>query len=280
MKFIGQHEETLFVSEILPEQRHIFDKQFRKGLCIIWNKGNPAHFNIDKQSIKIETDNIIFITEYHQIENFCFEKLNLIQFNRHFYCLENHDDDIGCKGMLFYGASDIPNIAIPNERKEQFNFIWDSFLMEIKERDNFTLDILQTLLKRFLILSVRVYKNNNLNLPVDNANLALIREFNYLVEKNFKTLHKVSEYAALLNKSPKTLSNLFTKHIDKTPLQIINDRKMLEAKRMLTFTNTPIQEIAGEMNFNDLQAFSHFFKTREGVSPSQYRENTASKEEA
>jgi AraC-like DNA-binding protein len=182
--------------------------------------------------------------------------------------------------MLFYGASDIPKIAIPNERKEQFNFIWDSFLMEIKERDNFTLDILQTLLKRFLILSVRVYKNNNLNLPVDNANLALIREFNYLVEKNFKTLHKVSEYAALLNKSPKTLSNLFTQHIDKTPLQIINDRKMLEAKRMLTFTNAPIQEIASEMNFNDLQAFSHFFKTREGISPSQYREKTSSKEDA
>lgn len=280
MKFIGQNEETIYVSEVHPEQRHIFDKQFRNGLSIIWNKGKPAHFNIDKQSITIDNDSIIFITEHHQIESFYFERINLIQFNRNFYCLENQDEEIGCKGMLFYGATSIPKISIPESKKEQFDSIWNSFLLEIKEDDNFTLDILQTLLKRFLVLSVREYKNFHLNIPADKSSLVLIREFNYLVEKNFKKLHKVSDYASLLNKSPKTLSNLFTKHIDKTPLQIINDRKMLEAKRLLTYTTIPIQEIASEMNFNDLQAFSHFFKSREGISPTLYRENTSSKNSA
>jgi len=81
----------------------------------------------------------------------------------------------------------------------------------------------------------------------------------------------VSDYAELLHKSPKTLSNLFNKHTDKTPLKIINERRMLEARRLLKYTDVSIQEIADELNFADAQAFSNFFKKKDKISPSQFR---------
>ena len=146
----------------------------------------------------------------------------------------------------------------------------------MKEHDPLKIEMLRSVLKRFLILCLRIYKKQNKDIPTDDVNGGLIREFNYLVEKNYKALTKVADYAELLNKSPKTLSNLFNKFTDTTPLQIINDRRLLEARRLLKYTDLHIQEIADELNFADAQGFSNFFKKKEKRSPSQFREEVSS----
>jgi len=75
----------------------------------------------------------------------------------------------------------------------------------------------------------------------------------------------------LLNKSPKTLSNVFSKIGQKTPLQYINDRKMLEARRLLKYTDKSVKEITYELGYEDVQTFSRFFKKQEGISPTYFR---------
>lgn len=243
MKFRTKINETIFVSEITPERDYMFDQDLKTGLSIIWNTKSEAHLMIDNEVVILEEDCAIFLTEYHQIDDIQFERMNVIQFNRSFYCIEDHDQETGCKGLLFFGSSHIPKIKIPKERKRQFLILWEIFQMEMEERDNLKLEMLRVLLKRFLILFLRVYKNENNNLPTDNINVGLIREYNFLVEKNFKTYSKVSDFAKLLHKSPKTLSNIFKKYIDKTPLQIINDRRVLEAKRLLKYTDLSLIHI-------------------------------------
>jgi len=98
-----------------------------------------------------------------------------------------------------------------------------------------------------------------------------VREYNFLVETHFRTKHSVEEYASLLNKSPKTLSNLFGKIHNQTPLQMIQGRIMLEAKRLLKYSDKNISEIADEIGFLDLQSFSRFFKKHQSLSPSDFR---------
>lgn len=274
MKFQSKTDETIFVSEILPEKRYMFQQDLSTGLSIIWNRGRQASFMIDRELITINQDCMIFLTEFHMIEDFMFERMNVIQFNRPFYCIEARDLEIGCKGLLFFGASNIPRIEIPQERLNQFFILWDVFLMEMDESDSHKLEMLRAILKRFLILCVRIYDQQHDNFQSDHSSVGLIREFNYLVEQYYKSLTKVSDYADLLNKSPKTLSNIFNKYIEKTPLQIIHQRRLLEAKRMLQYTDFTIQEIADELQFSDIQSFSNFFKSRKGISPSQFRENS------
>ena len=272
MKFQTKINETIFVSEIVPERSYMFNKDLKTGLSVIWNTGKKAQFTIDDESITINKNCIIFLTEYYNIEHFKFDRLKVLQFNRQFYCVENNDE-LGCRGLLFFGESHVPKIAIPRENIKQFNLLWEVLMMEMEEQDDFKLEMLKSLLQRFLILCVRTYKKQNHNLPTDNISIGLIREYNYLVEKNFKQYSKVSDYARLLFKSPKTLANIFKKYIDKTPLQIINDRRLLEAKRLLKYTNYSIQEISEELNFKDVQSFSHFFNSRLGSPPSSYRNN-------
>ena len=71
------------------------------------------HFRIDGKKMKIKKNCILFLTAFHNIESVQFSAINFIQFNKEFYCLEKHDTEVGCKGILFFGASNIPKIQIP-----------------------------------------------------------------------------------------------------------------------------------------------------------------------
>jgi len=276
MNFESSTNERIFVSSIEPQRDFTFEKDIKNGLTVVWNVGEEASFKVDNKAVTVEKNCVIFLTEYHMVENFAFEKLNVIQFNRGFYCIETHDTETGCKGLLFYGASSVPKILIPEDKIKQFKTLWEVFEWEMEEKDNLKMEMLRSVLKRFLILCIRIYKNLNKDIPTNDTNIGLIREFNYLVEKNYKALTKVSDYAELLHKSPKTLSNLFNKFTEKTPLKIINDRRLLEARRLLKYTDLHIQEIADELNFVDTQAFSNFFRKKENRSPSKFREEVNS----
>ncbi len=272
MKFQSNINEVLFISEIRPTNKYMFNQDLKTGLSIVWNVGETAIITVDGKPIKLPKDSIVFLTELHQLGDIQFEKLNVIQFNRPFYCVEKHDSEVGCRGILFFGASEVPQIKIEAERLKQLQLIWKVFMMEMEdESDGLKQEMLQIMLKRFLITCVRIYKKDSYNIPTDHSSIGVIREYNYLVEKHFRTLTKVTDYAALLHKSPKTLANTFSKFIAKTPLKIINERRLLEAKRLLKYSDKPVQEIAYDLSFNDVQSFSHFFRTRMGQSPSLFR---------
>ncbi len=129
------------------------------------------------------------------------------------------------------------------------------------------------LLKRLIIKLTRLAKYQQLENKIKEPDLDIVRSFNLMVENNYRKLHQVQDYANLLNKSPKTLSNLFKIYNQKTPLQIIQERITLEAKRLLIYTNKTNTEIAYELGFEELTHFSRFFKKMMNQSPSDFRES-------
>ena len=132
--------------------------------------------------------------------------------------------------------------------------------------------MLQTMLKRILIECARVLKKNTNFELLETSQSDVVREFYFLVECNFIEHHDVAYYADKLNKSPKTLSNLFSIVSNKTPLQIIHDRIIIDAKRLIQYTDKTIKEIAYNLGYENIQTFSRFFKNKEGISPIEYRE--------
>jgi AraC family transcriptional activator of pobA len=202
------------------------------------------------------------------------DKVRLIRFNRAFYCITEHDSELSCKGILFFGASQFPKISIPDEELEKFEILWRMFAIEMVSKDDLQNDMLQMMLKRLLILCALVYKEQTELTTFDKKQLDIVTEYNFLVESNFKTKHKVADYAEMMNKSPKTLSNLFKKYNEKPPLQVIQNRSILDARRLLRYSDKSIKEIAYEIGYEDIQSFSRFFKKTEGISPSVFKKTT------
>jgi AraC-like DNA-binding protein len=146
----------------------------------------------------------------------------------------------------------------------------------MREADILQKDMLQSILKRMLILCVRSLRKKENLVKLDKSQAEIMREFYYLVEGHFAKHHDVAFYAAKLNKSPKTLSNLFSLVSQRQPLSIIHDRIMVHARRQLDYSKLSVKEIAYELGFEDIQTFSRFFKNKEGISPMQYRGKVSS----
>lgn len=81
----------------------------------------------------------------------------------------------------------------------------------------------------------------------------------------------MQDYAEMLYRSPKTLSNLFAAYGLPSPLRIIHERIEAEAKRLLLYTNKSAKEIGEILGFEDLAAFSRFFRKMAKESISEYR---------
>ncbi|CAH8281924.1 AraC-like DNA-binding protein [Mariniflexile fucanivorans] len=275
MKITGNTDEFIEMTELSYDSRSIFKNPEPSSLTILWFRADHNEFIIDGQTYAFSKNQIIFLTEFHKVTVNKKGETNYLRFNRPFYCIIDHDTEVSCKGVLFFGSSQLPIIQIPDEEIEHFETLWKMFTIEMKSKDNLQISMLQMMLKRYLILCTRLYKLQK-QFPNEKNETDVIREFNFLVEQHFKTKHTVAEYADLLHKSPKTISNIFSKISPKSPLKYIQERIMLEAKRLLYYSDKPIKEIAYEIGYEDIQSFSRFFKNQEGSSPSKYREKTHS----
>ncbi|MEO0338424.1 MAG: helix-turn-helix domain-containing protein, partial [Bacteroidota bacterium] len=131
---------------------------------------------------------------------------------------------------------------------------------------------LGALLQLFLI-----YTNNTINLDStqleeENAGVCVVRDFKELVENKFSKWHKVGDYATKVHLTPKYLSQTVKNYTGKTAKEFIQDRLLLEAKRLLLHTDMSVKEVAYEVGFEEPLHFSSFFKKHAGQSPSKFRE--------
>jgi AraC-like DNA-binding protein len=271
MEFTAESGAILTVSNISTQHSRFLESSKPSELTLLWFTSDGNKFKLDNIDFTFNKNDVVCITDFHRVVVEEFHSAKVLRWNKQFYCLLNHDSEVGCKGVLFYGAAQLPVIHLDQTGEKALALVWKVLEFEMTSQDNLQEEMLQMLLKRILILCTRMYKSQSDWKKLDNANVDIIREYHYLVEHHFREKHTVQEYAELLQKSPKTLSNVFKKLGSKTPLQFIKDRHMLEARRLLRYTDKTVSEIAYEIGFTDVQSFSRFFKNYETVSPVEFR---------
>ncbi len=280
MKYIGNNNEYFEMVLANSSNIEILEDSNPSELILMMFDSDDNVIEIDYVDYTFNTHDIVCLTEFHKVKTKDFKSAKLIKWNKYFYCIINHDSEVGCKGILYYGASKLPIIHPNTEEIKAIKTNWQIMEEELKSNDSLQGESLQASLKRLLVLCTRIYRNQedfNCKDDIEEADVDIIREYHFLVEKHFKEKHCVSDYAELLNKSPKTLSNLFNKLGSKSPLQFIQDRKMLEARRLLAYSDLTVSEVGYDLGFSDIQSFSRFFKRESGASPNYYKEQLIGK---
>lgn len=98
-----------------------------------------------------------------------------------------------------------------------------------------------------------------------------IRQFCSLVETHFRSDMRLDEYAALIGISKVQLTRTCDKILGTPPNHVVVNRRLMEAKRKLAYSQSSIGEVSHELGFKDVAYFSRFFKKLTGKTPSNYR---------
>ena len=256
--------------EIFAGQRT--DKAAERLFTIVLNTGPDQEVYIDNIAYTFPTWTLLplFSNQSFSFENS--RQITAWQYNRDFYCIVDHDDEVSCAGFLFFGSYGHLFIKLDEFNQAKLDILRKVFLEEFATAGSTQTEMLKMLLKRLIIIGTRLAKEQYVKeQPVESDQFDIVRKYNLLVDRNFKAHHQVQFYAHQLSKSPKTLSNLFARYHHKLPLQIIHDRIIDEAKRLIYYTDKSAKEIAYELGFEDAAHFSRFFKNITGQNISEYK---------
>jgi AraC family transcriptional activator of pobA len=141
---------------------------------------------------------------------------------------------------------------------------------EFEIYNNSNIDLIKLMLLQTFILVNREIDSEQKS-PINKNNYLVFRNFEKLIEQNFTTKRLPKEYAEILFVTPNHLNALCNQLIGKSAGDIIRNRVLLEAKRLLVNSNQNISEIAWQLKFEDNSYFSKFFKKNEGITPDEFR---------
>ncbi len=240
----------------------------------IFENCSPIHF-LDFKKIEIKPYSLLFIDNdrVHQFDNSRVYKGKMLIFTDNFYCRNENDTKFLKSSILFNDLYDIANFQV----KERFNkFMNICNLIEeelVFPADSVKQDILKNYLHNFLLLADREKRVQDFKEIQKGKDLDYVLLFKDLLENNYKNLKSVKEYAVKINISEKRLNQATSKIVGKSPKELIDDRILLEAKRLLVHGNQSIKEIGFHLGFEEPTNFTKYFRKHLSKTPIEFREN-------
>lgn len=253
------------------------DVQRLNYYAVIWIQKGKGRYKADVSEYAFSENTMFFFTPYQPFQFIPESDISGIALHFHpdFFCIEKHQKEISCNGVLFNNIYQPPTIILNDKEVAGFAELLDKFKTEMNNDNLAQYELLISYLKIFLINASRLKLDQH---PEAKKQLEeedkpfVLQRLKDLIEKHYREKHTPSAFAQLLYITPKALGKLTKAHFNKTPSELIHERIIIEAKRELYLTNKAVKEIAAELGFDDEFYFSRFFKNNVNVSPQVYRE--------
>lgn len=255
---------------------HPYEAHIHSFYQIIWfRKGTGVHY-VDFKEYPVADNTMFFISpgQIHYFETGRQVEGVVIHFNESFLSDEGSSENVFLKYNVFNAFDASPYYLIRRENAGKLALLVNEMEEETRNEGLFAhSDLLKYLIKMLLIYVQRTgERGHGLPLCINNAANRTFVRFRQSLEHHYRSMHTVKEYAAHLNVSTKTLTNCVYESSHSTPLALINDRIVLEAKRQLLHSSLKVKEIAFQLGFEDPSYFIKFFKRYVGCLPAEFRE--------
>lgn len=174
------------------------------------------------------------------------------------------------KFRFFNGQPDHQVFELPINVQQKAISIFEDILKEGQGGQILDDDLVRTLLIS-LFIEISRSTNSIQNQSSNSYNHTLLKSFQNLIENNYAQLRLPKQYAALLYITPNHLNALCNDFLGVSAGNLIRERVILEAKRLLINLDLMVSEIAEKLHFDDQSYFIKFFKKQEGVTPEKFR---------
>jgi AraC family transcriptional regulator, transcriptional activator of pobA len=241
-------------------------------------KGGGEH-DIDFQSYAIRDHSMHFVTpgQVHQIRRAPDSHGFIILFTSEFYALSLHGRELH-SGVPFLNPGPPYPILHPDGADRELMLQTIGMMQnEVKADSEYREEMLRSYLNILLLQARRLLaRSGRIASDEEHPEHELVSRLRALIERDFINQHAPSAYAAVLNVSRNHLNSTVKKMTGTTIGGLINERLVLEAKRLLFHTEMSVKEIAYALNFDDPSYFTRFFRRHSGLSPHEFREQQRS----
>lgn len=230
-------------------------------------------FWVDFTEYSFDGYTALFLAPYQYLswDSSDLEIISLV-FDGDYYCIEYHKEEVACNGLLFNNIYLKPHLPLSKESYEQLLSILNNITAEQKTEHKMSDSIIKTYIQLLLAICSKeksdwIEKTNINKLP--NKTLS---DFQDLIEMHYKTEKSIAFYADALHISASSLNSIIKKELNKPPKTLLQERTILEAKKLLNFSHKSIKEISWDLGFQDEFYFSRYFKKIVGCSPKCFKE--------
>lgn len=238
-----------------------------------FTKGGGTH-NIDFQRFMAEEGQVYHMT-LGQVHTWDFTEETegfIINFSESFFASVCHNPHYLADFPMFKSIGNSPVTQFIEAERANIFSIFAKLLTEFEGDAPFRQDILRAKLMELMVLIAR--KNMPKNIEKNTKHhITTLHQFERLIELNFIEKRLPKDYAEMLFVTPNHLNALVSATTGKSAGELIRDRVLLEAKRMLVNSDQNINEIAYQLDFEDNAYFSRFFKKYTSVTPDEFRKN-------
>jgi AraC-like DNA-binding protein len=192
------------------------------------------------------------------------------------YVIEFEESAIPAKGpeaaaILQILDSTQPHYALPMASGDHVSKVFELLRFMVNEYDdqaaNFELALKHYLIALLIELS---RKSTEKSQPLPNSD-SMLEGFFKLIELHFQKQHEVSFYSQKLGATSKSLTMRALRAYGKSARAFIQDRLVLECRRMLAYSNLSVAEVGYELGFEDPNYFTRFFREHVGMAPGEFR---------
>ena len=266
LKFAVYH-----TSDFLPFMQKLNIPHRHNYFMILLNEKNFGSQLIDFKECIIEPFSVTCL-HYGQIHQWLdYSKIDgyILVFEDDFFALRYQNYQLSEFSFLTYRHQQ------PYEKVSEEKFLqWKTIaLWMLQESANNLKDFeksLRSLLNLLLIDLNRLFEPNSLNSELKQS-LQLIHHFEELIDKYYKEKHFVKDYASMMYVRPNYLNAVCNAVSSISAGDLIRNRILLEAKRLLIHEQKTVAEIAYELGFEDNSYFGRFFKKYENITPDGFK---------
>lgn len=148
--------------------------------------------------------------------------------------------------------------------------LFEGVIAELAEEGRASRMVISAYARLILMTAWRLRRADATEEPHANAG-SILQRFRQSVEIGFRRHRSITDYAGELGISADRLHAICQRMLSRSPIELVHDRMVQEAKLRLERSARSVQEISYSLGFRDPGNFSHFFKRKTGVSPARYR---------
>ena len=255
------------ILEKYPNLEFPFRQNFYSILFIEQGQGEVE---IDNRTVRIESSKVIVLKP----RSICKIDINreakgkMICFTKDFFSLRYNNNILNQFSFLDRDASDF--IRLTKEDLSHWKILLNLFDSEYSLKKKETKNILRSYLNILLFELDRYYVPTIFSKST-NVKIEKIHVFEELIEQHFQTKKFPSDYAEMMNITANYLNKICKEETGQTSGDLIRKRIMVEAKRLLQYTNDAINEIADKLGFENTSYFITFFKKEAEFTPEYFR---------